>query len=85
MEREFCRHRLELPRIEGQRRLVDLEVWASEPEFGRSPWVVLWIENDLQHHIRSDLTPTEARALAAILVAAAEQQERRAQPAKEAA
>ena len=51
-----------------------VEVWADEPApKGAEPLVILWLDVEVSC---VDFTPTEARALAALLILAAERQER---------
>ena len=72
MAQELIHHRLD-------RRSEDtmIEVWADDPRGEPPPErvVVLWFDGEVY---AVDLTPAEARALAALLVLAAETQERAA-------
>ncbi len=62
-------------RIELQNSKDNVEVWADEPEKDESAAVTLYLDLDETSHV--DLTSTEARALAALLILAAEQQEKK--------
>lgn len=68
--RELLHHRLD--RLSTQ---VSVEVWADDPGGPtHPPAVTLWFDEEVND---IDLTPTEARALAALLILAAETQERK--------
>ena len=83
MSRELIHHSLSLPclayfsgRILGKARI---EVWDDEPrESPPAPHVTLAWDNAKENEFL-DLTPAEARALAAMLVMAADSQDRRAE------
>ena len=53
---------------------TSIEVWADDPQTNEPRVVTLWLD-DMDRN-STELTPTEARALAALLIAAAERQER---------
>lgn len=70
MTHELCHHRLDT--TEGR---YAVEVWADGPKDG-SPRVVTLYVSDTNETTYLDLTPSEARALAALLVVSAERQEK---------
>lgn len=54
-----------------------LEVWSDDPrEVGEARGIILYVDRNAATTEYVDLTPAEARALAALLVVAAERQER---------
>ena len=58
----------------------DIQVWADEPQRGETKALVcLYIDGPDTFHAW-DITPTEARTLAALLIQAAETQEGRTVP-----
>jgi len=79
MNRELHHDRLSLPSVPALKRKDghDLEVWHNPPENGAPVCVVLHIETPEDPWFGVDLLPTEARALAALLINAADHQERR--------
>lgn len=80
MKRDLHHDRLSLPAIPALRRKQgnDIEVWHNPPAAQGEPVsIVLCVEtpDDPMHTV--DMLPTEARALAALLINAADHQERR--------
>lgn len=81
--RELCHSSLALPKLGlAHCRPSSIEVWASDSADGEQIVVTLSIEAD--ETVFADLLPHEARALAALLLSAAENQERRIVAAKAA-
>lgn len=77
MTRQLNHHRLDLPKIPEFNRLnrEDIEIWDDDPDGGDPAHVTLYTSE-----WNIDLTPNEARALAALLVNAADHQDRRTRP-----
>ncbi len=76
--RAICHHRLATAEDR-----YEIEVWADEPTAPSlgDQWVVVLYTSESQgdtHYV--ELTPAEARALAALLVASADRQEKAAKP-----
>lgn len=71
--REIIHHNLDLAKVTGLSRVDAVEVWADAPDKDQATHIVLY--QGFEHSI--DLLPSEARALAALLIVAAETQERR--------
>lgn len=69
--RDLHHHRLDLPEVKTLNR-PDIEVWDDDPE-GKPPHVTLYFDFEAS----ADLLPNEARALAALLISAADWQDRR--------
>lgn len=78
MNRELCHDHLSLPDEPGlKRKKSAVEIWHNFPDRDELPAVVLSVEwKDGSEYV--DLLPSEARALAYLLMNAAEHQERRA-------
>lgn len=79
MSRELHHDRLSLPSVPALQRKDgnDFEIWHNPPEKGAPVSVVLSLETPDTPWHTIDLLPTEARALAALLINAADHQERR--------
>lgn len=73
--RELNHHRLPLPDVEGLYWRPEVEVWDNDPDH-QPPHVMVYITNE-SGTTYVELTPQEARILAAQLVNAAEHQDRR--------
>lgn len=81
--RELNHSRLAFPSEPALKRKPGaVEVWNNTPDAGQPPHVVLNIEDDEGMHT-VDLLPNEARAIAAMLIAAAASQESNASPSQE--
>jgi hypothetical protein len=72
--KEINHHSLDLPQIKALGKRPDLEVWDDTPDQGKPPHVTLYVEDETRY---INLTVLEARALAALLLNAADHQERR--------
>lgn len=73
--RELNHNHVALPTLASlKRKKCAVEVWNDTPAEGEPPHIVLGIEAAETEYV--DLLPAEARAVAALLVAAAEAQER---------
>jgi hypothetical protein len=70
--RKLHHHRIDLPEIKDLREENSIEVWDDEPEAGNIPHIILNTEGEYNR-----LTANEARVLAALLINAAEHQDRR--------
>lgn len=79
MTRDLHHDRLSLPPLPALKRRDgnDVEVWHNPPEEGQPAHISLHIETRDDPWFYVDLLPTEARALAALLINAADHQERR--------
>lgn len=75
MKRELLHHRLDLQDIKSLAR-CDIEVWDDTPRDGQPPHVSLNWHGEMSS---IDLRPNEARALAALLIVAADGQDRAAE------
>lgn len=72
--RRLRRHSIEIAADD-----YEVEVWADEPAPDSASFVTLFVERNRQRDTETfyvELTPNEARALAALLIVGAEQQER---------
>lgn len=78
MTLDLNHHRLEIPEFGDMGPRSPVEVWDDDDGY---PCVTLMIDED-DEPAYVELTPNEARALAALLINAAEHQDRRALPAE---
>lgn len=84
MRTDLHHDRMSLPPVAALKRKDgnDLEVWHNPPDDGAPACVVLCVETANDPWQSVDLLPTEARALAALLINAADHQERREREAR---
>ena len=77
MAQELNHHRLPLPDVKGLYWRPEVEVWDDE-QTDQPPHVTIYIVSDSSSEaVYVELTPNEARIMAAQLINAAEHQERR--------
>lgn len=78
MTRDLHHDSLSLPAVPAiKRKDENIGVWHDAPATGLPATVVLEMDDSEGHWMTKDLLPSEARALAALLINAAEHQERR--------
>ncbi len=77
MSRELIHNTIKLPEMKGMVWRPSLSVWSNSQKDGLPNTVDLVINRRSDETVYVDMTPNEARALAALLVMAADTQERR--------